>query len=114
MQTNFSVTEKEQLTGLRKSYIFEGEEGAIELWRLIKLGSLTTGGIKIHSRVPFSFAPDAVADHQDCHILDNSPCWTHASESSYFEFTAWNDFDDHQDVKRELSLWYTTHFNKKV
>lgn len=113
MQTTFSVTEKEHLGGTRKSYILKSEAGAIEMWRLIKLGSLTQGGLKIHSRTPFSFFPDKVADHQDCPTLDGNPCWTNASISSYLEFVAWNDFDDHQDVKRELSQWHKVNFEKE-
>lgn len=114
MQTNFSVNEKEQLTGLRKSYLLKSDAGAIEMWRTIKLGSLTLGGVEIHSRTPFAANTRPEPSHEACVAVDGDPCWHAGSTTSYTLFCEWNDFDDHQDVKRELVQWHNTNFEEKA
>jgi len=114
MQTNFSVTEKEHFGGTRKSYLLKSEAGAIELWRFTKLGSLTQGGIEIHSRVPFAANTLSTPSQDSCSALDGAPCWHAGSTTSYTLFCEWNDFDDHQDAKRELVQWHKENFEKKA
>jgi len=114
MQTTFSVTEKDHLGGTRKSYLLKSEAGAIEMWRSSKFGSLTTGGIEIHSRTPFAANNLSTPSHEECTATDGAPCWHAGSTTSYDLFCEWNEFDDHQDVKRELTLWHKENFEKEL
>lgn len=113
MQTTFSVTEKDHNGGIRKSYLLKSEAGAIEMHRTIKRGSLTFGGIEIHSYTPTAVASLSTPSDEHCIALDGAPCWHAGSSTSYDLFCEWNDFDDHQDVKRELTLWHRENFEKE-
>lgn len=114
METILITTEEVYDDETRKAHLLRSEEGAIEMWRSVFKGFPSAGGIEIHSATPFSYAPDREPDATECFAVGGRPCWHTGSASSFDLFVAWNDFDDLQDVERELRLWYKQSFGKAI